>query len=100
MIPKRAKPGLIVDLSAPANASVNDGIDRESCSITYITIDHVVDIIMKLGKGTLMAKAISNRAQSTYASNGVAKSSPTKYSRLAYGQRPSSSPWKKKGFTL
>ncbi len=60
VIPKRAKPGkwrLIVDLSSPANASVNDGINRESCSITYITIDHIVDIMLQLGKGTLMAKA-------------------------------------------
>ena len=60
VIPKRAKPGkwcLIVDLSSPSNASVNDGIDRDMCSVSYITVDQVVDEILRLGQGTLMAKA-------------------------------------------
>ena len=59
VIPKKAKPGkwrLIVDLSSPMNASVNDGIDRDMCSILYITIDQVVDVIVQLGHGALMAK--------------------------------------------
>ena len=38
------------------NASVNGGIDRDMCSISYITIDQVVDVIVQLGQGTLMAK--------------------------------------------
>ena len=56
VIPKKAKPGkwrLIVDLSSPC---VNDGIDRDMCSISYITIDQVVDIILQLGHGALLAK--------------------------------------------
>ena len=56
VIPKKVKPGkwrLIVNLSSPMNASVNDGIDRD---ISYITIDQVVDVIVQLGQGTLMAK--------------------------------------------
>ena len=60
VIPKRAKPGkwhLIVDLSSPNNASVNDGIDRDMCSVSYITVDQIVDEILRLGQGTLMAKA-------------------------------------------
>ena len=60
VIPKRAKPGkwrLIVDLSSPSNASVNDGIDRDMCSVSYITVDQIVDEILRLGQGTLMAKA-------------------------------------------
>ena len=39
VIPKKTKPGkwrLIVDLSSLMNASVNDGIDRDMCSISYI----------------------------------------------------------------
>ncbi len=59
VIPKRAKPGkwrLIVDLSSPSNASVNDGIDKDMCSVSYITVDEIVDEILSLGQGTLMAK--------------------------------------------
>ncbi len=60
VIPKKAKPGhwrLIVDLSSPANASVNDGIDKDMSSISYITTDNIVDPILGLGRGMLMAKA-------------------------------------------
>ena len=60
VIPKKAKPGkwrLIVDLSSPMNASVNDGIDRDMCHISYITVDSIVDQILQLGQGALMAKA-------------------------------------------
>ena len=59
VIPKKSKPGkwrLIVDLSSPTNASVNDGIDKDMCSISYISIDQVSDCILNLGRGTLMAK--------------------------------------------
>ena len=60
VIPKKSKPEkwrLIVDLSSPSNASVNDGIDKNMCSISYISIDDVVDQILMLGRGALMAKA-------------------------------------------
>ena len=59
VIPKRSKPGkwrLIVDLSSPANASVNDGINRDMCSISYVTIDEIVDRIIQMGQGSLLAK--------------------------------------------
>ena len=59
MIPKKHKPDkwrLIVDLSAPANVSVNDGIERELCSVSYISIDTVVKQINLLGQGTQLAK--------------------------------------------
>ena len=49
VIPKKAKPVkwcLIVDLSSPMNASVNDGINRDMCHISYITIDSIVDQIL------------------------------------------------------
>ena len=57
--PKKAKPGkwrLIVNLSSPANASVNHGINRDMCSISYISIDQITDSILCLGRGALMAK--------------------------------------------
>ncbi len=60
VIPKKSKPGhwrLIVHLSSPENASVNDGINKDMCSTSYITTDWVIDHILSLGRGTLMAKA-------------------------------------------
>ena len=59
VIPKKAKPGkwrLIVDLSSPANASVNHGINSDMCSVSYISIDQITDSILCLGRGVLMAK--------------------------------------------
>ncbi len=59
VIPKKSKPGkwrLIVDLSSPSNASVNDGIDKDMCSISYITTDAIVDQVLSNGQGSLMAK--------------------------------------------
>ncbi len=52
--PKKSKPGkwrLIVDLSSPTNASVNDGINKDMCSIS---IDQVSHCILNLGLGTLI----------------------------------------------
>ena len=59
IIPKRNKPGkwrLIVDLSSPEGASVNDGVARETCSLSYISVDTVADRVLTLGKGALVAK--------------------------------------------
>lgn len=47
---------LILDLSHPIGNSVNDGIDRSICSLTYMKVDDLVDRILQLGKGTLLAK--------------------------------------------
>ena len=48
---------LIVDLSSPHGASVNDdGIDSAFTSIRYSSIDDAVRIIQSLGNGALMAK--------------------------------------------
>ena len=53
VIPKSHQVGkwrLIVDLSFPADRSVNDGIPKELCSLRYITIDDAIDhIIRKYG---------------------------------------------------
>ena len=59
IIPKKSKPGkwhLIIDLSSPAGWSVNDGIEKELCLMSYISIDRVVDYILRFKPGALMAK--------------------------------------------
>ncbi len=45
-----------MDLSSPEGHSVNDGIDRELASLAYMSIDDVVAWVLKLGRGTLIAK--------------------------------------------
>lgn len=59
VIPKGHNTGkwrLITDLSFPHGRSVNDGIDPDLCSLSYITVDAVADRIRQLGVGTMMAK--------------------------------------------
>ena len=59
LTPKSHQPGkfrLIIDLSAPAGASVNDGISSSLTSLTYPRVDDAVDLIKAAGKGALMAK--------------------------------------------
>ena len=59
VIPKPHQPGkwrLITDLSSPKGVSVNDGIDPALCSVSYASLDDAVRVIMRLGKGTLLAK--------------------------------------------
>ena len=59
LIPKRVQKDkwrLIQDLSRPDGRSINDGIDRDLCSLIYVTVDMAVEQIIKLGRGTLMAK--------------------------------------------
>ena len=59
VIPKNHQPNkwhLIVDLSHLSDHSVNDGIPKDLCSLTYITVDTAIEQIMALGKGKLLAK--------------------------------------------
>lgn len=59
VIPKRHQPGkwrLILDLSFPEGKSVNDGIDKDVCSLQYESVDDAARILMGLGKGARMAK--------------------------------------------
>ena len=59
VIPKGHNTGkwrLITDLSFPHGQSVNDGIDASLCSLSYITVDKVAEIAVRLGKGSLLAK--------------------------------------------
>ena len=59
-IPKRNKPGkwrLIVDLSSPAGASVNDGISPEFSSVSYVSVDHLSSLVLSAGRGAFLVKA-------------------------------------------
>ncbi len=59
IIPKPHQPGkyrLIVDLSAPPAFSVNDGIPAGLCSLDYVSVDQAARLVMKCGRGALMAK--------------------------------------------
>jgi len=59
VIPKKSKPGhwrLIINLSSPADHSVNDGIEKDLCSLSYVHIDQVTDCILLTGKGALLGK--------------------------------------------
>ena len=47
---------LIVDLSHPKSHSVNDGIPKSLCGLSYITVDDAINKILELGPNTLMAK--------------------------------------------
>ena len=54
------KKRLILDLSSPHEEhyvqSVNSYIDKTDYSLQYVTIDHAIDIIVKLGRGALLTK--------------------------------------------
>ena len=58
-IPKGHTPGkwrIITDLSFPAGGSVNDGIDPELCSLSYVSVDDVASSTAGLRRGALLAK--------------------------------------------
>ena len=59
IIPKPHQPGkfrLVVDLSAPASSSVNDGIPAPWCSMEYVSVDRAAKLVSQCGRGALMAK--------------------------------------------
>ncbi len=59
VIPKKSKPGkfrLILNLSAPEGASVNDGISKELAMLAYVSLDEVAETAAKLGPGSWLAK--------------------------------------------
>jgi len=47
---------LIVDLSYPEGHSVNDGIDENLCSLSYVSVEEAAQTVLRLGRGTLLAK--------------------------------------------
>ena len=52
----RGSGGSSPTLSFPPMASVNEGIDPELCSLSYVSVDELANIVMHLGTGALMAK--------------------------------------------
>ena len=59
VIPKKGQPGkwrLIVDLSSPWGASVNEGINPDDFSLQYVRVDEIISMVGKYGRGALMAK--------------------------------------------
>ena len=53
---------LIVDLSHPKEASVNSGIIKQLCSMSYTTVDNATQKVISLGPGTHLAKIDINSA--------------------------------------
>ena len=59
VIPKRHQQNswrLIIDLSHPETNSVNDGIPKVLCGLSYITINDAIHRIIQLGPNSLLAK--------------------------------------------
>ena len=59
VIPKKHRPGkwrLMVGFSAPDGHSVNDFIEKELSTLSYISIDNIAQVVLQLGKGTLLGK--------------------------------------------
>ena len=55
VIPKKHKPGkwrLIMDLSSPVESGINDGISSEWSSISYVSIDFLLSLVLDAGKGS------------------------------------------------
>ena len=53
---------MIVDLSFPFDHSVNDGVSSTLSSLSYSSVDDVVDLILCLGKGARLVKVDLKRA--------------------------------------
>ena len=59
VIPKSHQPSkwrLILDLSSPKGGSVNDGISRQLCSLSYLAVDDVAEVALQLGRGAKLPK--------------------------------------------
>ena len=59
LVPNDHQPGkfrLIIDLSSPCGASVNDGISSQLTSLTYLKVDDAVSLVRSAGRGARMAK--------------------------------------------
>ena len=48
---------LIHHLSHPDGESVNDGINRDVCTVKYASFDDAIDLVIRAGKGDFLAKA-------------------------------------------
>ena len=48
---------MIIDLSFPAGASVNDGISPDLSSISYVSVDYLSSLVMSVAKSIFLVKA-------------------------------------------
>ena len=46
-----------MNLSSPAGSSINDGISSEWSSISYVSIDFLLSLVLEAGKGSTSVKA-------------------------------------------
>ncbi len=56
LVSKNHQPGrwrVVVDLSSPKGSSVNDGIGREVCSVSYTSVDIACKRVVATGRGCL-----------------------------------------------
>ena len=68
-IPKKHKLGkwrLIVDLSFPDGASINDGISAEWSYVSYVSIDHLSSLVISTGIGAFLVKADMKRQKGCF----------------------------------
>ncbi len=66
VIPKKGKPGrwrLIVDLSTPDGGSVTDGVSKEGSNLHYMSVDHVVEQVLKVGRGASTSRGAINSVE-------------------------------------
>ena len=59
VIPEKHQPGkwrLIVNLSTPTGASVNNFVDPGLCSLSYASVEDAAAFLFRDGKGALLAK--------------------------------------------
>ncbi len=45
-----------MDLSAPEGFSVNDGICKQHCSLSYVSVDTAASLVVEIGRGAVLAK--------------------------------------------
>ena len=45
-----------MDLSSPKGGSVNEGICKDLCAISYLSVDEIAAQVLRLGRGALLAK--------------------------------------------
>ena len=87
LIPKPHQPGkwrLIVDLSLPTGASVNDAISPDSCHMPYASILDAAQLIQHLGPGTQKAKLTYRMHTAWYQFTQTLRLSLQKYLTVSY----------------
>ncbi len=45
---------MIIDLSSPEGASINDGIDPKLCLLSYVGVDDTAHLVEKSGTGAYL----------------------------------------------